>query len=315
MARAWRKPPWPGRTSPSRPPAALISCSRPAFTSCSRGLYTTLGMAAVRMSGPPYPATADASCMASLTTWGAVFSRQATLWPAANRYGLQCSYASLTASPRMCWGTELHPAKLYCPPAHWLYGEATAATVSASARPGRCEPVTYLAAATATCSARTGGTSTSWRTGWGCSSSFPTTGSDYKAAAASHSTRLVSAAPLGSASRYTSADGSGMAGGLGTGMFSCSPLLPALALISAGASEVKVTLYTKPGGGTHKVVTATTCFYNIKEGLGSEAYEAASTTQPFSDYTKARDRGIGRPSYEASNTAAQTSQARSVTSR
>ena len=168
MARAWRKPPWPGRTTLlSRPPAALITFSQPAFTSYSRGLYATLGTAAVRMSGLLYPATAAASCTASLTTSGAVSSRQTTLWPAANRYGLQCSYALLTASPRMCWGTESHPAKLCCPPAYWLYGEATAATGSTSA-------ATYMAAATASCLAGTVSTTAAANSSCGSSSGFTT---------------------------------------------------------------------------------------------------------------------------------------------
>ena len=122
-----------------------------------------------------------------------------------------------------------------------------------------------------------------------------------------------------------------MAGGLGTGLFSCSPLIPALALVSAGrdsgglypaspavyvagASAVEASLFTKPGGETHDAVTATPDFYYTKEGLGNTAIQAACTTPPSIDiHTK--DRGIGRFSYVASNTAAWSSQARSVTSR
>jgi len=185
MARAWRKPPWPGRTSLSRPAAALTNCSRPAFTSCSRGRYTTLGMAAVRMSGPPYSATA-------------------------------------AASPRMCWGSESHPAKLCCPPAYWLYGEVTAATASTSARPGRYRPDTDTAAATASCLAGTSYTtaaatsscgsslgfgasspltscarlsSTSCGTGLGCSSSSSRGGNSLPSSALSHSSVLLTPFP------------------------------------------------------------------------------------------------------------------------
>jgi len=150
--RAW-KPPWPARATSM--PAA--------FSPSSRGLPATLSGTAVRMSSPLSSAPASVPCAASLTTWGAVSSRQTTLWPAANRYGLQCSYASLTASPRMCWGTESHPAKLCCPPAHWLYGEATAATGSTST-------ATYMAAATASCQAGTVSTTAAANSSRGSSS-------------------------------------------------------------------------------------------------------------------------------------------------
>ena len=67
-------------------------------------------------------------------------------------------------------------------------------------------------------------------------------------------------------------------------------------------------LYVTSGRRMHQVA-ATPGHYITTEELGSTACKVACTTKPPNDLsTKARDRSIGRPSNEASNTTTQSSQ-------